>query len=374
MDKRYFNWPLLFLLCCILSSCGEDSTPEPGSPSSNDATDVSPPPDDTTDASPPTPAANTKPVADAGRNINRSKGQNVKLDGNNSYDDEGDALIYTWNIVDLPIGSSSTLSNPAISNPDFVPDTYGTYTFSLTVNDAEFTSDPDTVLITVDSTLIYSNEFEQMSITDFTVTENGTAQVYLFDGQLRIDPGENSFLDNGFISLDLATLAPIYSSILNNNISSIIWSFNASNINGPVCGVCNNGFDFVLSSEPTYNGSTLFGYALGAGSMVGDRMVFWQVARWASIFGVQTINMMDINDGLSNMPIKGAFKMIFDPSTSEWQLFFEQDLIAPDTQSLTTLVATSINNAYTSEDLRYLVFNSIYTGSSYFDNLTISYR
>ena len=41
---------------------------------------------------------------------------------------------YLWEFEDIPIGSSTTLNNPATSTPDFTPDVIGSYRIKATVN------------------------------------------------------------------------------------------------------------------------------------------------------------------------------------------------------------------------------------------------
>ena len=93
------------------------------------------------------PAPNERPVANAGQNQQVEIGSRVTLSGAESSDPEGSALTYLWNQAD---------SDPkqVVINPDnqvrfqFIPNTAGTYTFVLVVDDGEVTSLPDTVLVT----------------------------------------------------------------------------------------------------------------------------------------------------------------------------------------------------------------------------------
>lgn len=65
---------------------------------------------------------------------------------------DGDKLTYSWSIIDKPLPSKSSLSNPALVNPTFVPDRIGTYKLQLVVNDGTVDSDPEEVAITVKPT------------------------------------------------------------------------------------------------------------------------------------------------------------------------------------------------------------------------------
>jgi hypothetical protein len=93
--------------------------------------------------------ANQPPVANAGEDQNVIVGEIVTLNGQNSYDPDGDIITYYWNILSLPSDSTVVLDDPASVTPTFVPDFPGDYIFSLTVNDGKTNSNPDTVTITV---------------------------------------------------------------------------------------------------------------------------------------------------------------------------------------------------------------------------------
>ena len=97
------------------------------------------------------PPSNHEPVANAGDDKkNISKGAEVHLSGNASYDVDGDTLSYLWSFVSKPNGSSATLSDATIVNPTFIADENGTYTIQLIVNDGYVNSNPDMVLIETD--------------------------------------------------------------------------------------------------------------------------------------------------------------------------------------------------------------------------------
>jgi hypothetical protein len=111
----------------------------------NDGTDDSLPDSVTIAAAPP--IVNQPPVADAGPNQSVEAGATVTLDGSGSTDPDDDALGYSWSLTTLPEGSSAALSNPMIIGPSFVADVPGDYVAQLIVNDGEFDSTPDTVMI-----------------------------------------------------------------------------------------------------------------------------------------------------------------------------------------------------------------------------------
>jgi hypothetical protein len=93
---------------------------------------------------------NEAPTASAGPDQVLTEGMVVQLDGSGSSDPDGDALAYQWNQVD---GQAVTLSDPVAAKPSFVAPggktTDEQLTFVLVVNDGDFTSEPDTVTVTV---------------------------------------------------------------------------------------------------------------------------------------------------------------------------------------------------------------------------------
>lgn len=115
----------------------------------NDGTDDSPADFTTIRATPP--VVNQPPVANAGPDQEVQVGATVVLDGGGSSDPDGDALGYSWSLTIVPEGSGATLSDPMIIRPSFVAAVAGDYVAQLIVNDGEFNSAPDTVMVTVKS-------------------------------------------------------------------------------------------------------------------------------------------------------------------------------------------------------------------------------
>jgi hypothetical protein len=94
------------------------------------------------------PKSNQAPVADAGGDISCVQGDTKQLNGSASYDPDGDALTYSWQITSKPTGSNAQLSYPNQVDPALVTDLPGDYIVSLVVNDGQVNSDPDTVTVT----------------------------------------------------------------------------------------------------------------------------------------------------------------------------------------------------------------------------------
>lgn len=91
---------------------------------------------------------NNPPSSNAGPDQSVFVNEAVILDGSGSSDPDGDPITYLWSFVSVPIGSTATLSDPTVVNPDFTVDVFGTYVLELIVNDDELDSAQDSVTIT----------------------------------------------------------------------------------------------------------------------------------------------------------------------------------------------------------------------------------
>jgi hypothetical protein len=92
---------------------------------------------------------NSKPVANAGPDLDAQVGDTVQLDGGGSTDADGDALSYQWSLASAPAGSSATLTDVTTAQATFAPDVAGVYVAQLIVNDGAVDSEPDTTTVTV---------------------------------------------------------------------------------------------------------------------------------------------------------------------------------------------------------------------------------
>ena len=86
------------------------------------------------------PSSNTAPLANAGRIQNILVTATVTLNGSNSSDANGDALTYSWTLINKPGGSAAVLSNATSAMPTFTADVAGEYVASLVVNDGKVNS------------------------------------------------------------------------------------------------------------------------------------------------------------------------------------------------------------------------------------------
>ncbi len=127
-----------------------------------------------------TAGTNVPPIANAGANQRVSKGTEVTLDGTGSRDPDGDnsALIYLWERTAGPTEvtlSSTTTARPTFIIPAVIPANPASYTFRLTVNDGQESSDPATVRIFIrplfQATIANQTFSEGNAITPVTLPE-----------------------------------------------------------------------------------------------------------------------------------------------------------------------------------------------------------
>jgi len=95
-------------------------------------------------------SANSPPTAIAGDDQAARVGENVFLDGGESFDDNtaSESLVYSWSFATLPTGSTATLINASTNMPSFFVDVVGSYEVELVVTDeGGLSSVPDSVII-----------------------------------------------------------------------------------------------------------------------------------------------------------------------------------------------------------------------------------
>lgn len=90
---------------------------------------------------------NIAPYANAGLDQLIQLGSVVSLDGSQSYDENGDVLMYQWALSERPVSSSASLDNTASATPEFTADVPGRYVVELIVSDGFANSTPEKVSI-----------------------------------------------------------------------------------------------------------------------------------------------------------------------------------------------------------------------------------
>ncbi|MHB8781745.1 MAG: C45 family autoproteolytic acyltransferase/hydrolase, partial [Candidatus Geothermincolia bacterium] len=90
---------------------------------------------------------NKAPVADAGIDQTVYLLDEVTLNGEASFDRDGDPLTYSWSILSKPDGSEAALDDPTLATPTFTADRTGTYGCQLVVSDGRKESKPDSVAV-----------------------------------------------------------------------------------------------------------------------------------------------------------------------------------------------------------------------------------
>lgn len=309
---------------------------------------------------------NVPPIANAGTDQNQPLNAIVTLDGGSSYDPEGSDLTYTWSMKSRPQGSNAYIENSSNKISTFIPDSIGEYIVSLIVDDGVNESDESSATITVNKIIVYSNDFSDYNLSDLIIGDIGLGNVYFEPDYLRLSPGPY-YYDRSFVSIDMSKYDIFYSTILSENISNVTYLVNISNENGQF----NNQFTFGIFSTPDPSDNSGFGYKLRGGGFVGDRMTFEQQAGGLSPFGLLYNPIMDVSNGLSNLPMKGAFKISYEPNTHLWKIYFDQSEDDLKPGNVTNLIGQFYDDLFIYDQLPYIILGSETTGNAFFDNLTI---
>jgi len=125
------------------------------------------------------------PISDAGEDIVRELGQQVQLDGSNSYDPDGSITSYSWSSLDGISLTGATTATPTFT----APSSSATLTFSLTVMD-----DNDLESVAYPSEDIFISEYsEGSSPHQYIELYNGTSEsINLTDYELWLIKGGSS--------------------------------------------------------------------------------------------------------------------------------------------------------------------------------------
>ncbi|HEX7895364.1 MAG TPA: PKD domain-containing protein, partial [Terriglobales bacterium] len=184
---------------------------------------------------------NPPPTANAGPNQTVFTGTTVTLNGSGSTDPSGLPLTYSWVLTSRPSGSNSVLNGASTATPTFIPDTPGTYTGQLVVNNGYSSSAPSAVTITVNNSIPIANAGPPQ-----TVYVGSTVQL---DGTHSSDPAGLQ------LSYTWSVLSqPTGSTAVLNNTSAAAPSFTADKVGAYKFQlIVNNGYS---SSAPATVGIT----------------------------------------------------------------------------------------------------------------------
>lgn len=107
-------------------------------------------------AAPPPSPSNVAPTADAGGPYNGTEGTPAALDGTGSVDSDGTIASYAWAVTpqsggsnDPDAGTSCSLDNAAVSQPNVTCTDDGIYDVTLTVTDDDGATDDDATTLTL---------------------------------------------------------------------------------------------------------------------------------------------------------------------------------------------------------------------------------
>jgi cytochrome c peroxidase len=253
--------------------------------------------------------ANNPPVANAGVDQSVTNATTVILDGSNSSDLDGDTLSYSWEFTSIPTGSSPSLLNAQSSISQFVGDTEGAYTLSLTVNDGAVNSIADRVTITAspvinlapiaNSTNVITTVNSAVAIELIATDTENDVLTYMIDndsgnGSLTLDDNRITYQpNNGYVGADSFTFfvndGSNNSNVATVNIEILALSetttlidgsvvttrelvslgdllYNDTNLSNPIgqscasCHALNTGFDDPNTANPTSLGADGFSF------------------------------------------------------------------------------------------------------------------
>ena len=91
---------------------------------------------------------NTGPVAVCPGGLSGPVGSEIIIDGGGSYDPDGDTLVYDWELITEPAGSSAVLEGTAGPNSRLTPDVDGVWRIGLSVFDGVLASEQCELTVT----------------------------------------------------------------------------------------------------------------------------------------------------------------------------------------------------------------------------------
>ena len=94
--------------------------------------------------------SNHPPVPNAGPNQTVTVGDTVNLSGTGT-DADGDALTFSWRLLSVPTGSTTTLNAWSTSKANFVADVVGTYRLELIADDGKVSNGGSVITVTANT-------------------------------------------------------------------------------------------------------------------------------------------------------------------------------------------------------------------------------
>jgi cytochrome c peroxidase len=186
--------------------------------------------------------ANNPPVANAGIDQSVTNETTVTLNGSASSDLDGDTLSYSWQFASRPTGSSASLLSAQSSTPEFVGDTQGAYTLSLTVNDGTVTSIADQVTITANPVIHLA-----------PIANSNDSNIATVNIEILALSETTTLIDGSVVTTrELVSLGDLL--------------YNDTNLSNPIgqscasCHALNSGFDDPNTSNPTSVGADGFSF------------------------------------------------------------------------------------------------------------------
>ncbi|MEM7081919.1 MAG: PKD domain-containing protein [Pseudomonadota bacterium] len=107
---------------------------------------------------------NVAPVAVIDHMTDGATGNVIELSGDHSFDANGDALTYSWRLLDAPASSRSALTSTNDAKVFFVADISGAYAVELTVNDGRLHSESTVLRLHTNGVALIANAGKNRSV------------------------------------------------------------------------------------------------------------------------------------------------------------------------------------------------------------------
>ncbi len=231
--------------------------------------------------------------------------------------------------------------------------------------------------------MLYSNTFDnEDALNGLTVLERGTerappgigplSRLQIEDGQLRIDtavvrnpdPQGVPQVFGGAVDVFADTrvlFGPQYNPILSQNQGILQWAFNVSNRDSNF----NNAFTVSLGRDVA-PGQTAIAYEFVGGGLVASRMLLLKSGLDGIIVDVPA------EVGLGTLPQRGSFRITFDPSNGRWEVFGHVGPEYVDPTQVTESLGVGFDDTFTDISLPFFSLSSRTSGTTFFDNVSVS--